>query len=296
MDQGPLRQTILKAFDGMSQQLQNAARFVLDRPRDVALLSMREQARQAGVQPATMTRLAKHLSLGGFDDIRNMYAEALREGGAGFATRAGKRVANQKLKGDHALAAKMLNSIATQIAQLAEPRCLGRVVTAAASLAKARRVYCLGLRSSHAIAWQLQYMLRFVGEKSVLLDGIAGTGSDAIRSACKDDVLLVASVHSYTRATIELAELTKSRGISVIAITDSEVAPLALIAETTVVVSTNSPSFIHTMTPAFAIAEVLGSLITGHGGDEALEAIKRFDEQLAALNIHLKPRIPKRWP
>lgn len=296
MDQGPLRQTILEAFEGMSEQLQNAARFVLDRPRDVALLSMREQARQAGVQPATMTRLAKHLGLRGFDDIRNMYAEALRGAGAGFAGREGKQVANQKLKSDHALAAKMLNSIARQIAQLAEPRSLERVATAAASLAKARRIYCLGLRSSHAVAWQLQHILRVVGEKSVLLDGIAGTGSDAIGSACKDDVLLVASVHSYTRATIELAEFTKSRGISVIAITDSEVAPLALIAETTVVVSTNSPSFIHTMAPAFAIAEVLGSLITGHGGDEVLEAIKRFDEQLAALNIHLKPRIPKRRP
>lgn len=296
MDQGPLRQAILKAFDSMSEQLQNAARFVLDRPRDVALLSMREQARQAGVQPATMTRLAKHLGLGGFDDIRNMYAETLRDSGAGFAGKAGKQVANQKLKGDHALAAKMLNSIAKQIAQLAEPRSLDRVVTSAASLAKARRIYCLGLRSSHAVAWQFRHVLRFVGEKSVLLDGVAGTGSDAIGSACEDDVLLVASVHPYTKATIELAEFAKSKGIPVIAITDSEVAPSALIAETTVVVSTNSPSFIHTMTPAFAIGEVLGSLITGHGGGEVLEAIKRFDEQLAALDIHLKPRIPQKWP
>ncbi|MER9052328.1 MurR/RpiR family transcriptional regulator [Mesorhizobium sp. M0923] len=294
MDQGPLRQIIIKAFDGMSKQVQNAARFVLDRPCDVALLSMREQARQAGVQPATMTRLAKHLGLRGFDDIRNMYAQTLR--GAGAAVRAGEQVVSQKLKGDHALAAKMLNSFARQIAELAEPQSLDRVVTVAESLAKARRIYCLGLRSSHSIVWQLQHILRFVDEKSVLLDGIAGTGSDAIGSACKDDVLLVASFHSYTRATIELAEFVKSRGISVIAITDSEVSPLALIAETTVVVSTNSPSFIQTMTPAFAIAEVLGSLIAGHGGDDLLETIKRFDEQLAALNIHLKPRIPKRWP
>ncbi|MER8646783.1 MurR/RpiR family transcriptional regulator [Mesorhizobium sp. M1252] len=294
MEQGPLRETILNAFDGMSEQMQNAARFVLNRPRDVALLSMRKQARQAGVQPSTMTRLAKHLGLGGFDDIRNMYAEALRDAAAGFPGRIGKPVAKQKLKGDHALAAEMLKSIARQVTQLAEPRSLDRVVTAAVSLAKARRIYCLGLRSSHAVAWQLQYILRLVGEKSVFLDGIAGMGSDAIGGACKGDVLLVASVYSYARATVELAKFAKSRGISVVAITDSEVAPLALIAETTVVVSTDSPSFFHTMTPAFAIAEVLGALIAGHGGDEALEAIERFHKQLAALNIHLKPCIYKR--
>ncbi|WP_363217011.1 hypothetical protein [Mesorhizobium sp.] len=47
---------------------------MLDRPRDVALLSMRKLAREAGVQPSTMTRLAKRLGFGGFEDIRNIFA------------------------------------------------------------------------------------------------------------------------------------------------------------------------------------------------------------------------------
>ena len=72
---------------------------MLDEPRDVALLSMREQARQAGVQPATMTRLAQRLGLDGYDAIREIYAEALRGGGSGFAP-AGTQVASQKAKGD----------------------------------------------------------------------------------------------------------------------------------------------------------------------------------------------------
>ena len=46
MDQGPLSEQIIRAFDTMSAQLQTGARYVLARPRDVALLSMREQARQ----------------------------------------------------------------------------------------------------------------------------------------------------------------------------------------------------------------------------------------------------------
>ena len=61
MDQGPLTGRIVAAFDAMPAQLQTAARYLLDRPRDVALLSMREQARQAVVQPDTITRLAKRL-------------------------------------------------------------------------------------------------------------------------------------------------------------------------------------------------------------------------------------------
>ena len=64
---GPLNASIVEAFDLLPPQLQTAARYMLDRPDDVALLSMREQARRAGVPPATMTRLAKRLGLEGYE-------------------------------------------------------------------------------------------------------------------------------------------------------------------------------------------------------------------------------------
>lgn len=296
MDKGPLSDAIITAFDGLSSQLRTAARYIVDHPRDVALLSMREQARQAGVQPATMTRLAKQLGFDGYDAIRERYAEALREGDAGFAGKAGEQARSQKLRGDHALAADMLRTIGTQISRLAEPAALDRIVAAATRLARARRVYCLGLRSSHAVAWQFHYILSLVGEKSVMLDGIGGTGADALGRATSADVLLVASVLPYTRATIELAEYAQVNGVPVVAVTDSEVAPLAQIAEAIIVVPTESPSFLHAMAPAFAVAEVLGALIAGRGGEATLAALERFDGQLAALNTHLQSRNSKRAP
>jgi hypothetical protein len=59
MISAPLTKKIVQAFDALSGQLQSAARFVLDHPHDVALKSMRDQARAANVKPATMTRLAQ---------------------------------------------------------------------------------------------------------------------------------------------------------------------------------------------------------------------------------------------
>src|SRR6202012_4688113 len=118
MDQGPLTEQIIKAFDTMPAQLQAGARYVLDRPRDVALLSMREQARQAGVQPATMTRLAKRLRIDCYDAGRGPYPAPLRDGGVGFPGKGGFQVASQKLGGDKALAADMRASIGQQIREL----------------------------------------------------------------------------------------------------------------------------------------------------------------------------------
>jgi DNA-binding MurR/RpiR family transcriptional regulator len=294
MDRGPLTEQIIRTFDDMPTQLQAGARYVLDRPRDVALLSMREQARQAGVQPATMTRLAKRLGMDGYDDVRELYAAAVRDGDLGFAGKAGVQVISQKLKGDKALAADMLKSISKQIDQLATQASLERLVTAARTLASARRIYCLGLRSSHSVAWHLHYVLTLVGDRSIHIDGIAATGADALARATSRDVLLVASVMPYTRLTVELAEYAVEKGIEVVAITDSAVAPLAQIAQHVVIVQTESPSFFHAMSPAFAVAEVLGAVIAGRGGEEALASLRHSDGHLAALNTHLKPKGSKK--
>ena len=294
MDRGPLTERIIQSFDDMPAQLQAGARYVLDRPRDVALLSMREQARQAGVQPATMTRLAKRLGMDGYDDVRELYAAAVRDGGLGFAGKAGVQVVSQKLRGDKALAADMLASIGHQIRELATPASLERLVNAAKALASAQRIYCLGLRSSHSIAWHLHYVLTLVGDRSVHIDGIGATGSDALARATNKDVLLVASVMPYTRLTIELAEYAVSQGIAIVSVTDSEVAPLAQIAQHTIIVSTESPSFFHAMSPAFAVAEVLGAIIAGRGGEVALASLRHSDGHLAALNTHLKSRFNKK--
>jgi DNA-binding MurR/RpiR family transcriptional regulator len=291
MDQrGPLNASIVEAFDLLPPQLQTAARYVLDRPDDVALLSMREQARRAGVPPATMTRLAKRLGLDGYDSVRELYAGAVRAGTLGFAGKAGVQVEAQALRGERALAAEMATLLSRQISALAEPAALDRLAAAASRLHEARRVYCLGLRSCHAAAWHFHYMLSLLGDKTVMLDDAGGTGLDAIRGAGRTDALLVASVEPYARATIEAARYAAGRDVPVVALTDSEVSPLAQIAADTILVATQSPSFFHTMTPLLAVAEILAALVAGRGGAKALAALEHTEAQLAAFGVHLPRR------
>jgi len=287
---GPLNASIVEAFDLLPPQLQTAARYMLDRPDDVALLSMREQARRAGVPPATMTRLAKRLGLDGYDSVRELYAGAVRAGTLGFAGKAGVQVEAQALHGERALAAEMATALSRQIAALAEPAALDRLADAATRLHEARRVYCLGLRSCHAAAWHFHYMLSLLGDKTVMLDDAGGTGLDAIRDAGKADALLVASVEPYARATIEAARYAADRDVPVVALTDSEVSPLAQIATNTILVATTSPSFFHTMTPLLAVAEVLAALVAGRGGAKALAALEHTEAQLTAFGVHLPRR------
>lgn len=296
MNTGPLHDQIVRQFPSMSAQLQKAARYVLDSPNDVALLSMREQARHADVHPSTMTRFAKFIGLTGYDDVRTSYAAAVREGSLGFAKKAGEQVASQKLKGDKSLALEIAQSVTREIAKIGSPATLDRIVAAADILMNARRIYYLGLRSSHSVSWQLYYVLNLIGCQSIQLNGIAGTGSDALSEGSDRDVLFVTSVLPYTRATMELAQYGKSRGIKVVAITDSEVSPLAQFADAAIFVSTESPSFFHTMAPAFVVAEILGSIIAGRKGGAALDALRRMDDHLKQLDTYQQSRNLKQTP
>ena len=135
-----------------------------------------------------MTRLAKRLGLEGYDEVRELYAGAVRAGTLGFAGKAGVQVEAQKLRGERALAADMAQRLSRQIAPLAEPASLERLADAAGRLHEARRIYCLGLRSCHAAAWHFHYMLSLLGDKTVMLDDAGGTGLDAMRDAGPRDV------------------------------------------------------------------------------------------------------------
>jgi DNA-binding MurR/RpiR family transcriptional regulator len=295
MDPAPLAAQIIEAFDGMPAQLQAAAKYVLDRPGDVALLSMREQARQAGVPPATMTRFAKRLGLDGYDAVRELYAQAIRNGRLSFAGRAGAQVASQKAKGERALAKDIVTSLNSHIERLGEPDALDRLTSAATLLASARKIYCLGLRSSHTVAWHMAYILSLLGERAILLDSAAGMGMDPIRSATAEDALFAISIEPYTRATVEVAHYAHARGIPVVAVTDSAVSPLAQIARSSILVSTDSPSFFHAMTPVFAVGEILAALVAGRGGDASLKALRQTEDQLNAFNIHWSPQDGRRF-
>lgn len=282
-----LRDRLIGAFDTMPRQLQRAARYVLDHPDEVALVSMREVARNAGVQPSTMTRLAKFLKLDGYEDIRSDHARAIRLRAEGFAAQ------QERAHGDEGLAPQMLQSLSLQIARLAEPASLARLEAATARLAQAQRIHVLGLRSCHLVAWHFHYVMTLLGKQTRHLDGPAGTLGDGLMRVDEGDVLLAISVNPYARHTLELAELARQKGLGVVAITDSEVSPLTAIADETILCPTDSPTFFHTLAPALAVSEVLCGLLASHDRPAALAALQNADRHLSDLNTYVRA-MPRR--
>ena len=268
-------------------QAQRVARWLIERPDDVALLSTRQQARSLDVAPATLTRFAKNFGFAGYDALRGVLQGRLRARAAAFAPEARRMVARRNASGAHALAAGVLDAISENLATLRDPAVLTALQKAAQLLSRGRRIYVLGSRSSYPIAYQFFYVASFGGAPVVLVDGPGGIGIDALRGAGAADVMFAVSVAPYSRATVEAAAHGAERRVGVIALTDSSLSPLAVRARAVLTVPTSTPSFFHTMSAAFAVAETLAALVVAERGPQAIRATQRADQELRSLYAYL---------
>src|SRR5690606_16660205 len=150
-----LVQHIQSCYKDLSPQFQIAARYLVDHPTQVSILSMRKIAAVAGVQPATLVRLAQHFGYAGWEPLKAVFKRQLRMLPGGYADRAHALVSDS-----HAEAADWARDTQAQSANLlalgaanaqAMPQAIER-------LHRATRLHVAGFRSAHAAAFSLKYL------------------------------------------------------------------------------------------------------------------------------------------
>jgi DNA-binding MurR/RpiR family transcriptional regulator len=78
---------LVDSYPKLTPQLQRAARFMVEHPEEVGLNSMRRVAQDAGVKPATITRLTKILGFREYGALREPFQQRLRTHSPGFANK-----------------------------------------------------------------------------------------------------------------------------------------------------------------------------------------------------------------
>ncbi|GAB3450380.1 MurR/RpiR family transcriptional regulator [Insolitispirillum peregrinum] len=283
-----------QAYDSLSPQLRQGARYLLAHPEEVALTSMRRLAAHAGVKPSTMVRLARALGFEGFEELREPYRNWLRGGEGTYEARARALHARQNGEGLEALLKDMADADlnALEMACCENDKQRTTILAAAETLSRVRRVYVLGLRSCFSLAYSFHYGCSMLREDCRLVDGAGGTYLDGLRGIAPQDCLVVFSVRPYAHDTVELVELAHSAGAAVIAITDSPTAPIAHDARHLLIAETSSPNFFHSLVaPQALLQQVLGAL-TCIAGEGAVETLRDREQQLRQVEAYWQE--PKR--
>ncbi|MET3581352.1 DNA-binding MurR/RpiR family transcriptional regulator [Mesorhizobium robiniae] len=241
---------LLLQFDKLPPQLKTAASYVLEHPRDVALLSMRNQARAAGVSHSTMMRLAEWLGLEGYEALRAVHADNLRDLPENGAPASPIQLPAHRAR-------LMANHVAASLSQLGDQRSAEQHSAAAALLQDASEIWCVGSSLEKVVADHLAQTLaaRDLNAQSI------NVGDELplpyLLEAGPSLALLAVGLNSADFRTVRLAALASSRGAKVIAVTDYEESTLARIADEIVLVEAPIPSTFPSMVPAIAAVEMI---------------------------------------
>lgn len=281
-----VRDTLRNRFETLSPVLQQAARFVLDRPHDVVTGSMRSVSAATGIAPSNLLRFAQQLGYDGWPGLKADLVEDLGLGASHpYGERAQRVVRRSK---DKKLAAELFEAQRANLVAT-ERQAADRLQKVAVLLTKANHVHAAGFRACFPVAYSFVYLYRLFRDSVSLLDGLGGGLEMQSRAIGARDALLVVSFAPYSREALDCARAAKSAGAKLVALTDSEVSPLSLIADETILFATHSPSFFPSVTSALAVSEALLEALLGSEKADVVERVTRAEMQLFETGAYLQP-------
>jgi DNA-binding MurR/RpiR family transcriptional regulator len=276
---------LVDSYPKLTPQLQRAARFMVEHPEEVGLNSMRQVAKDAGVKPATITRLTKMLGLHEYDALREPFRQRLRTRSPDFASKL-QNVQKLGESDEGSLFAELRKQEVSNIEHSLSNENYPIMDAAAQTLHDSRKVYVLGLRGAHAPAFLFHYAYQLFQDNSQLLDTSAGIFADQLRGIGPEDSLLVVSFPPYTQLTIDAVEYAAEAGAKIVAVTDSIMSPAASAAAHTIVTKNQSPSFYHSFTGALAVMQALLTMLVTKAGGDAVKIIEEAEKQLARISAY----------
>lgn len=277
---------VRQRFDTLSPELQRAARWLADHPRDVGVMSMRQQARAVGVSPPTMSRLARALDYADYAALRRAFQDALAGPGARYREQARALQAGQRGKPTARLIDELREAQLEDVRATSEQNDAAAVEAVVDALCTARRVGFLGVRSSFGIAYLFHYAHKLLSDNGELVTGLGGALVDQIDGFGARDALVAVTLAPYSRPTVDAVRLAHERRVTVIALTDSPLSPLAPYAAHTLLFRADSLSFFHSMLGPVALVELLLARQAARGGRSVLARLARIDRQMTARDAY----------
>lgn len=248
-------------FESLSRQLKLIARYVEQHRDHIGLDRIQDVALRCGVQPSAVIRFAKRFGFSGYTEMQKIFRDGITQ------QIAPSRNYQARIRGVIAQAEGQLSSadiadefIGGSIAGMQEfKRDLHSTVfdDAVALLVATNTVWVVGTRRSFPVASYLTYALQHTDKRIELLSGLGGMHEGQLRGLRAGDVMVVVSFAPYAEETLQCARIGAARGARLIAITDSQLSPLAPLAAATLVVHESSTFGFRSLTNTMCLAQSL---------------------------------------
>lgn len=261
-----LRETIARRYPELSNRLRLIAEFALEHPTDMALDTVAEVAGRAKVQPSAIVRFAHALGYGGFTELQQVFRSRLV---AGAVPSYRERIDGLRRDGrfrdnssPHELLSRFASEGTVSLENLQASVHEAHLARAIGLMGNAYTNYVLGLGGSFPVAAHLTYVLRRLGRRAVLLDGLGNVLTDHALTATRKDALIAISFRPYNRETVQLVPEFVARGVPTIAVTDSLLCPIVAGANVVFEIPDMPEAVLRTMVAPMCLVQALAVGLT----------------------------------
>ena len=218
-----LKEMIHQYYHELSKSQKKVASYVMDYPGKIALASAQDIGATIGVSETTVIRFCYSLELSGYAELQKIIRQQLLFQQSSISS---YQQAKLDLEQEPQFFSKVMEQDRVNIAETMNQLSEEGFETAIERLAKAEKVYILGLRSSFAAANWLAYTLGLVRIDVQLIRPESEDVLQTLSQMNDKSVVIVISFHRYVKETIQIAKLAHTQQAFIIGITDSLLAPI----------------------------------------------------------------------
>ena len=247
--------------DQLSRQLKVIARYVEQHRDHLALERIQDVATRCEVQPSAVIRFAKHFGFSGYSEMQKLFRDGVAQRIAPSGTNQ-SRIRDVIEHGSGRLSSadiadEFIGGAIAGMQELQRDLHSSTLGDAVELLAAAPCYWLAGSRRSFPVASYLAYALQHTDRAVQLLAGLGAMHEGQLRGLKSGDVMVAISFAPYAPETVLAAQLARSAGARLIAITDSRLSPLAPEADVLMLVQESSSFGFRALSNTMALAQSL---------------------------------------
>ncbi len=266
----------------LSKSHRRIAECIVSHYDKAAFMTASRLGEYVGVSESTVVRFAAALGYDGYPQLQKALQELIRH----------RLTATQRLEmtGDmgHAqVLNKVLKTDIQNIRSTLDELDLNTFDSVIESMLQARNIYVLGLRASAPLAEFLGHYLNFIFPNVHTVTSGVSDVFEQVARINDEDVLLGISFPRYTSHTVKAMKFARSRGATLIAITDGPLSPLHTEANYCLMAKSDMASFVDSMAAPLSLINALIVALSQRRRTQVTEYFQKMEDIWSEYRVYL---------
>lgn len=269
-----LRSRITNLVDTLTPKQKQIARFILDNQYFTSFASANELGKKNNTTAATVVRFSQTLGYEGYSQMQNVLRSEFPDHITTIA-RMQKRMSaiTPPASNPQQVFYTDIKNIERTAISISEKN----LNAALDAIQKAQRILVIGAGLSSAPVTFLAHSLKVMGFDALDIHGEGLHSAVEMARIKPDDLLIAVDLWRYVRMTVNAVSQAQEMGVSIIAITDSIVSPLAQKADIAFTIATEGVAHSLSITALMSLLNVIVAMLADRVPEQVYASLQRVD-------------------